>query len=165
VAAGMLLAGGALLTAAAGISIATAQTSTPTPAGPHGGPHGWGPGHMYGKLGLTAEQQASIKSIFAAAKPQMRSLHEQMEANHLKLSQTSPDDPNYASTVAEVAASNATLASQRTTQSENLRSQINAILTPAQKTQLAALQAQWAANPHRGPWGGHGHGGPPPPAE
>ena len=56
VVAGTLLAGGALLTAAAGVSIASAQTSTttPTPAGPHGGPHGWGPGRIYSKLGLTA---------------------------------------------------------------------------------------------------------------
>jgi Spy/CpxP family protein refolding chaperone len=157
VVAGTLLAGGALLTAAASFGIADAQTATTTTAPSN--PHGWGPGRIYGKLGLTAEQQASINAIFTAAKPQMQSLHQQMKANHLKLTETSPDDPNYASVVQEVSAANATLAAQRTTASENVRAQIHALLTPAQKTQLAALQAQWAANPHHGRW--HGQSGAP----
>ena len=153
VVAGSLLAGGALFIAAASFSIADAQTTTTTTAPAH--PHCWGPGRIYSQLGLTAEQQASIKAIYTAAKPQMQSLHQQMKANHLKLIQTSPDDPNYANVVQEVSAANATLAAQRTTESESVRAQINALLTPAQKTQLAALQAQWAANPHHGPWAGH----------
>jgi Spy/CpxP family protein refolding chaperone len=101
--------------------------------------------HLYSKLGLTTEQQASIKSIMTAARPQMKTMHQQMMANHLKMLQTSPSDPNYASVVAEVAQSNATLASQRTTQASELAAQAYAVLTPTQKTQLATLQAQWAA--------------------
>jgi Spy/CpxP family protein refolding chaperone len=93
-----------------------------------------------------------------AARPQMKSLHEQMRANHLKLMQTKPDDPNYANVVAEVAQSNATLASERTTQGSQLRTQMYAVLTPAQKTQLATLEAQWAAHPHHGRGGPHGPG-------
>jgi Spy/CpxP family protein refolding chaperone len=94
---------------------------------------------------LTTEQQASIKAIMTAAKPQMKSLHQQMQANHLKLMQTKPDDPNYGNVVAEVAQSNASLTSQRTSQQSELRAQMYAVLTPAQKTQLATLEAQWAA--------------------
>jgi Spy/CpxP family protein refolding chaperone len=100
---------------------------------------------------LNAEQQASIKSIMTAAKPQMKSMHDQMRANHLKLIQTKPDDPNYGNVVAEVAQSNAALASQRTTRAAELRTQMYAVLTPAQKTQLTALEAQWAQHPHHGP--------------
>jgi protein CpxP len=107
---------------------------------------------IYSKLNLTAEQQTSIKAIMAAAKPQMQGMHAQMKANHLKMMQTTPDDPNYASVVAEVASANATLASQRTTQMSEVKAQIYALLTPAQKTQLASLEAQWAANPHQGRW-------------
>ena len=135
--------------------LAAAPAAAP---GPHG--HGWGPGRLYSQLNLTAEQQASIKAIMTAAKPQMQSMHAQMKANHLKMLQTTPDDPDYASVVAEVAQTNATLASQRTTHMSEIKAQIYALLTPAQKTQLATLEAQWAANPHQGRWHHPGGGGP-----
>jgi periplasmic protein CpxP/Spy len=157
---GTVLAGGALLAAATSFSIAGADeaTTAPPPPGAHApgphGPHGFGPERIFSKLGLTAEQQASIKSIMTAAKPRMKSLHEQMRANHLKLMQTKPDDPNYGNVVAEVAQANATLASQRTSQAAELRTQMYAVLTPAQKTQLATLEAQWASQPHHARWGG-----------
>jgi Spy/CpxP family protein refolding chaperone len=168
---GTLLAGGALLTAAASFSNAGAAddaTTAPPPPGSraHGehGPHGFGPERIFSKLGLTADQQASIKSIMTAAKPQMQSLNEKMQANHLKLMQTKPDDPNYGNVVAEVAQANATLASQRTTQAAGLRTQMYAVLTAAQKTQLATLEAQWASQPHHARWGGpHGGGAAPAP--
>jgi periplasmic protein CpxP/Spy len=157
--AGTLLAGGALLSAAAGFSIANAaDDAAATPPAAARGPksHGFGRERLFSKLGLSSEQKASIKAIFTTAKPQMKSLHEQMRANHLKLMQAKPDDPNYAHVVAEVAQSNATLASQRTTQRAELKAQMYAVLTPAQKTQLNTLEAQWAANPHHGHWGRHG---------
>ncbi|MDP9013896.1 MAG: Spy/CpxP family protein refolding chaperone [Pseudomonadota bacterium] len=169
---GALLAGGALLTVATNLSVANAVASAAddavagTPSfrthdrGPHGGdPHEFGPEHIFGKLGLTPEQQASIKSLMAAARPQMKSFHDQMQANHLKLMQTRPDDPNYGSVVAEVAQENAALASQRTTQGAELRTQMYAVLTPAQKSQLATLEAQWMAHPHHARWGGPHEGG------
>ncbi|MEA3150722.1 MAG: periplasmic protein CpxP/Spy [Gammaproteobacteria bacterium] len=157
--AGTLLAGGVLLSAATSFSIANAAddaAATPPAAARGPGHHGSGPERLFSKLGLSAEQKASIKTLFTTAKPQMKSLHEQLRANHLKLMQTKPDDPNYAHVVAEVAQSNATLASQRTTQRAELKAQMYAVLTPAQKTQLATLEAQWAANPHHGRWGRHG---------
>jgi protein CpxP len=150
-----LVAGAALLAAAGNFSTANAAddtAATPPPPGP--GHHGWGHGdrgpmHLYSKLGLTPEQQSSIKAIMVAAKPQMKSLHDQMHANHLKMMQTKPDDPNYANVSAEVAQSEATLASRRTQQASELRAQMYAVLTPAQKTQLAALEAERQASPHR----------------
>jgi len=145
-----LATGAAVMAAGAGLSIARAQDTTSTaPATPtehqwrHG--HGGGEWRLYSKLGLTSEQEASIKAIFAAAKPSMKALREQMRANHQKLEAVTPDDANYATVVSEVAATNATLASQRTTQASQVHAQIYALLTPAQKTQLAALKAQWAA--------------------
>ena len=155
--AGILVAGGALVAATVGASTAAAADDAAAVApAPGAGPHGWGhgpggPGHLFSKLGLSAEQQASIKAIMTAARPQMKSMHDQMRANHLKLMQTKPDDPNYGNVVAEVAQSNAALASQRTSHAAELRTQMYAVLTPAQKTQLTALEAQWAANPHHGP--------------
>ena len=149
--AGTLLAGGALLTAAASFSVANAADESTAMAAPgdwsghFGHRHGWGQWHLYRQLGLTAEQQASIKAIMTAAKPQMKSLHMQMQANHQKLMQIEPDDPNYGNVVAEVAQSNAALAAQGTNQASEIRTQMYALLTPAQKTQLAGLEAQMAA--------------------
>ena len=164
--AAVLVAGGTLVALAAGSTLAGAEDASSTAGTPPPGPHdhhGWGPGHIYSRLGLTAEQQASIKAIFTAAQPQMQGMHQQMRANHLKLQGVTPDDPNYASVVAEVAAANATLASQATSQRAEVRAQAYAVLTPAQKAQLASLEAQWAANPHKGRWGGPDPGAPPAP--
>ena len=147
--AGTLLAAGALVTAAASISIATAadEATTPPPAAP--GPHGWhhhhGAGRLLSKLNLTAEQRASIKTITESAAPQMKSIHQEMRANSLKLSQTQPTAANYQSVVAQVTQANGSLHSQMITQREAVRAQIFKVLTPAQQTQLATLKAQMQA--------------------
>lgn len=141
-----LLAGGAAL-AAAGVSAAGAADSAapPPPPGAQGWHHHRGPWHMLGKLGLSDAQKQQIKAIMAAARPQMRSLHEQMRSNTLKLRQTQPSDPNYASIVSEVSQMHGSLSAQSMTQRAQLRAQIFKVLTPAQQTQLAALDAQMQA--------------------
>jgi periplasmic protein CpxP/Spy len=155
--AGTALAAGALVTAAAGISIATAadEPTTAVPAAPGApGPHGWhhhGPGHLYAQLNLTADQKAQIKNIMMAAAPQMQSIHQQMHANSMKLHQTQPNDPNYATVVSEVSQANAPLFAQMTTQKAEMRASVFKILTPAQQTQLQALEVQMQNRPH-GNW-------------
>ena len=149
--AGTVLAAGALLAAAAGMSIAAAadeaaNAANAAPAAP--GPHGWhhhGAGFLLSKLNLSAEQQASVKTIMANAGPQLKSIHQEMRANSLKLRQTQPNDPNYAGVVSQVTQANGALHSQMITQREAMRAQIFKVLTPAQQTQLAALQAQMQA--------------------
>ena len=146
-----LLAAGALLTAAAGISIATAaDEATPaTPATPAAaGPHRWhhhGHGQLFSKLNLSAEQQAAVKTIMTNAGPQMKSIHQEMRSNSLKLRQTQPSDANYANVVAQVTQANGSLHSQMISQREAVRAQVFKVLTPEQQTQLAALQAQMQA--------------------
>ena len=162
--AGSLLAAGALLTAAAGISMATAgdeaTSETPPPPGPHGWHHGRGHGHgqwhLLHKLGLSAAQQQSVKAIMAAAGPQMKSLHEQMHANSLKLHQTKPTDPNYTSIVAQVSQTQGSLSAQMMTQQADVRAQVFKVLTPAQQDELAALEAKMQAR--RAAWAAHGGG-------
>src|SRR3984885_4092199 len=157
-----LLTTGAVMTAAAGLSIASAQTTTTTtpPAGPSGH-HGWGhhrgPWHLLSKLGLSDAQKAQVKTIMTAARPEMQSLHEQMHANMQKLQQTQPTDANYSTIAAQVSQTHGSLSAQMMTQQANIRARIYKVLTPAQQTQLATLQAQMA--PHRQ---SRGAGGPPP---
>ncbi len=94
--AGTLLAAGALLTAATSISIASAADEAAT-AAPRCHGAAWlappVPGTcMLPKLNLTAEQKAQIKTIMTSAGPQMKSIHQEMHANSLKLRQTQPND-------------------------------------------------------------------------
>jgi Spy/CpxP family protein refolding chaperone len=98
--------------------------------------------HLLAQLNLTPQQQASVKTILAGAAPQMKSIHQEMRANSLKLQQTQPTDPNYANVVAQVTQANGSLHSQMITQREAVRAQVFKVLTPAQQTQLATLQAQ-----------------------
>lgn len=81
----------------------------------------------------------------ANAGPQMKSIHQEMRANSLKLSQTQPTDANYANVVSQVTQANGSLHSQMITQREAVRAQIFKVLTPAQQTQLATLKAQMLA--------------------
>jgi Spy/CpxP family protein refolding chaperone len=145
--AGSLLAAGALLAAVTSISIATAADEAAPPApGGRAWHHHHGFGHLLAKLNLTAEQQAAVKTIMANAGPQMKSIHQEMRANSLKLRQTQPNDPNYANVVAQVTQANGSLHSQMITQREAVRAQVFKVLTPAQQTQLVALQAQMQAH-------------------
>jgi periplasmic protein CpxP/Spy len=142
-----LLAAGAVLTAATGLSIANAAEEAAA-VQPPPGPHAWshhGPWHLLGKLGLSAEQKQQIKSIMESAHPQMQSVHEQMRANSLKLSQTKPTDPNYASIAAAASQTHGSLSAQMMSQRADVRAQVFKVLTPAQQTQLATLEAEMQA--------------------
>jgi periplasmic protein CpxP/Spy len=167
-----LLAAGALVAAASSVSVASAADDTttppPPPPGAHGGPHGWhhhgGPWHLLSKLNLTADQKAQVKTIMTAARPQMESLHQQMHANMLKLQQTAPTDPNYTTITSQVSQTHGSLQAQMLTQHAEIRAQVFKVLTPAQQTQLATLEAQMQAHKH-GPRGPNAGAAPAPAAE
>ncbi len=150
---GMVL-GGMVLPGACGAAAAQAPDPADWGHGSHGDP-GRMLERMTEKLGLSAEQQTSIKAIMDATRPQMRSLHQQIRANAMKLHQTPPDDPNYASLVSEVSQTSGALASKMVELHASLRTQMYATLTPAQKQQFTALEAQHL---------GHRHGRAMPPA-
>jgi Spy/CpxP family protein refolding chaperone len=146
-----LLVGGALPLVAAAAPDAADAAPPPPPdgrpgwghhGGPDGGPHAWGPAHLYRKLGLTADQQASVKAIMEAARPSFESLRKQMRDNDAKLRATTPDDPNYAQIASDAGQTQGTLATQMFAQQADLRAKLYAVLTPAQKTQLGTLEAQ-----------------------
>ena len=147
-----LLAAGAALAGAAGISAATSADEAPSPTPPAAGEHGWhhhrGPWHLLAKLGLSAAQKQQVKEIFAVARPQMQSLHEQMHANMQKLRQTQPTDPNYSSIASQASQTHGSLAAQAMTQKAELRAQVFKVLTPAQQAQLATLESQMGAHRH-----------------
>jgi periplasmic protein CpxP/Spy len=147
------LVAGALLTAATGMSFASAAvdataTEPPPPPGMHEWHHHGGPWHLLAKLGLNAAQKQQIKEIMTTARPQMQTLHEQMRANSVKLRQTPPTDPNYASVVSQASQTEGSLAAQMMTQRADVRAQVFKVLTPAQQGQLATLEAEMQAHKH-----------------
>lgn len=141
------------ITAVAGI--ASAQTTTPstttTTTAPADG-HQWH-GHARGglllgitlhatkQLNLTAEQQASIKTILSNAHAQAKAAR---EAAGTSLDMTvlgNPGDPNYATALQSAK----TLAASRIQTESELQSQIYNVLTPAQKAQLPTVLASMKA--------------------
>jgi len=118
--------------------------------------HGHGPGgdHLFGfygpdsinqmadQLGLSSEQRQSIKGILDAARPQMQTMHESMRTDAEKLRAIQPDDPNYATVVAQVSQAAGDLASRMVTEGSQLRSQVYGLLTKEQKARLPQIQAQ-----------------------
>jgi Spy/CpxP family protein refolding chaperone len=142
-----LLTAGAVLSAAAGMSASAADDAAATPPAWH---HRGGPWHLLAKLDLSAAQKQQIKDIMTAAKPQMQSLHEQMHANMQKLQQLQPTDPNYGSIVAQVSQAHGSLMAQAMTQQSEVRAQVFKVLTPAQQSQLTALEAEMRSHKHGG---------------
>ena len=97
---------------------------------------------MGDQLGLSAEQRESIKAILDAARPQMQAMRESLHSNMDKLRGAQPDDPSYATVVAQVSQSAADLASKMVTESSQIRSQVYALLTKEQKAKLPQIEAQ-----------------------
>jgi Spy/CpxP family protein refolding chaperone len=106
------------------------------------GEHGRGPMMMFGRLGLSDAQRESMKSIMTANRTALENMHQQSQANSLKLRQAKPDDPHYASIVASVSQANGSLLTQQITLEANTRAKIYGVLTPAQKKQLADSEAK-----------------------
>ncbi|HEV7613106.1 MAG TPA: Spy/CpxP family protein refolding chaperone [Steroidobacteraceae bacterium] len=137
-----------------GASAADPTTSITPPSGAQEWHHHRGEGHLLGQLGLSDQQKVQIKAIMTAAHPEMQNLREQMHANSLTLRNTKPNDPNYASIVSQASQTHGSLSAQAMAQQAQVRSQVFKVLTPAQQTQLAALEAAQAQK--HGNRGGHG---------
>ena len=114
------------------------------------GHHGMAMGaHMYSKLNLTDAQRAQIKQMrqqgFAQAKPQMQALRQARQA----FASATPGTADYQTAAGNLAEAEADAARSRATLHAGMRAQIYQILTPAQRTQLASLQAQRQARMQR----------------
>lgn len=139
-----------------GLAMASALAcgSVAVAAGPAGGSHGWhghhghhgqrghGPMMMLGKLDLSDAQRAQIKQIVANSRnqdrPARKALHEQRKAFRAM----TPDAAGYQSAAASLARAEGQATQERVQRMANLRAQIYGVLTPAQRSQLAADKAQ-----------------------
>lgn len=146
---GSLLAAAALLGPTAGSSIAAADEAALTAPAPPPGREGWRPSaasmRLLRMLDLTTAQQESIKAVISAAKPQIQSLHAQLNANMFKLRKKKPEDPDYSSVNAQVDRAQEALTTQLATRQAELRAQVFKVLTPAQLSRLQEIEAAHAA--------------------
>jgi Spy/CpxP family protein refolding chaperone len=152
------LVSAALVTALACAPLAFAQ---PTGHAWHGHHHHHGMamgGHMYRQLDLSDAQRTQIKQLardsFTQSKPQMQSLRQARQA----FNAATPGTAAYQTSASNLAEAEADAARVRSTSRADLRAKIYQVLTSAQRTQLASLQAerqakmkQWRAS--------HKHGG------
>jgi len=133
---------------------AGAVASAPAPEAPapmsHAGSWRHGPERMFDKLGLSAEQKASVKTILDSDGKRVQDLHVQMRTNMEKLHQTKPDDPAYSALVSQVAQDNGALTTQVISAQGEMRARLYAVLTAAQKTQLADMEARMKARMKQG---------------
>ncbi|HUO80547.1 MAG TPA: hypothetical protein VMU00_10435 [Steroidobacteraceae bacterium] len=140
-----------------GVALAAATQSgteaTARAPGPGGAPGLWMPAAMpHGLLGPLAEQlklsgaqRQAIRGCFEQARPGLVQLRRQLEDGTELLARTAPDDPAYQSVVANVSQSAADLAARFVLQTSQLRAEVHALLTPEQRSRLAALEAQQRA--------------------
>jgi Spy/CpxP family protein refolding chaperone len=125
-----------------GSSLALATAGGGMGHGWHGGHHGMSAMHELGKLNLSDAQKNSIKQFakqsFGQLKPQMEAVRQQRKA----FESMDPTSPGYQPATSNLAKAEAELASARVMQRAALRAQVYALLTPAQRTQLATDRAQ-----------------------
>ncbi|MHB1058789.1 MAG: Spy/CpxP family protein refolding chaperone [Rhodanobacter sp.] len=134
------------LVLASAMALATLAVAAPADqgAGPRHGGHSHRHGHDMGlgKLDLTDAQRASIKQIvhssFAQNKTQRQALRQQRQA----FASMTPDQVGYQAAAARLAQAEGDATRVRVQQKANVRAQIYAVLTPAQKAQMATMRAQ-----------------------
>lgn len=136
----------AALVAALGCApLAFAQRAAAAPGPGWHGHHGMAGARMYAKLNLTDSQRATIKQYrqqhFTQMKTQMRTLRQARQAYR----SATPGTAGYQTAASNLAEAAADAARARATSQASLRAQIYRVLTPAQQTQLASMQAERVA--------------------
>jgi Spy/CpxP family protein refolding chaperone len=150
---GLLVAAMATLSGAAGVAYAQSTTSsstttTTTAPATHGKWHHHQGGFLLGmtlhatkQLNLTAEQQASIKTILSTARAQAKAAHAAAAPAIDMAVLANPGDPNYA-TALQTAKS---LAATRIQNESEIQGQVYNVLTAEQKAQLPTVLASMKA--------------------
>ncbi len=116
-----------------------------------GGP-GWHHHHRGGvlmhelkELNLSDSQKASVKTLFKNTHEQLKPQFQAVMSQRQAFNSAVPGSPEFNNAAAALAQAESAAASARVQQEAELRTQIYALLSDAQKQQLATLQAQHQA--------------------
>jgi Spy/CpxP family protein refolding chaperone len=101
--------------------------------------------HDLKALDLSDAQKASVKTLLQNARQQLKPQFEALRAQRQAFNAAVPGSPEFYNAGAALAQAASAAAGARVQQEAELRAQIYALLTDAQKQQLAALQAQHQA--------------------
>lgn len=142
----LMLVPAAILAAGMLSTAVQAQDPGEGPAGPGWHHHRGGAlMHELQELNLSDSQKASVETLLQNAhqqlKPQFQALMKQRQAFNSAV----PGSPEFNNAEAALAQAASSAASARVQQEAELRTQVYALLSDAQKQQLAALQAQHQA--------------------
>lgn len=145
---------------AALLAVGCANIATANPVGGEGGRHMQ---RMADDLNLSAQQRQQFKQIHTDSRTAGQSIHEAMKKNRDALRMLDPGAKDYSAQVARLADEKAELVKQMVIHHSEVRAQIYAILTPAQRTKAAEMKTNFrkGGKPGRGGMdrGGRGHCG------
>lgn len=130
------------------LALGTLAVAAPAPdgAGRGDGPHGHG--HEHGqlmalrKLDLSGAQRASVRQIMQTQFASHKAARQALARQRMAFESMTPEQVGYQAAAASLAQAEGDATRARVQQQANVRAQVYAILTPAQKAQLATLQAQ-----------------------
>jgi Spy/CpxP family protein refolding chaperone len=105
--------------------------------------------HLTGKLDLDETQQQEIENIVSAAKPEIDTLRERAEANREAMHELDVNDGNHDARLNVLASEKGAIATEHALLHGRLKSEINAVLTPEQRQELAASAGKMRERFHR----------------
>jgi Spy/CpxP family protein refolding chaperone len=94
--------------------------------------------HLSDKLDLDQTQQQEIENIVSAAKPEIDLLRERAEANRNAMHELDVNDSDHDARLSALASEKGAIATEQALLHGRLKSEINAVLTPEQRQELAA---------------------------
>jgi Spy/CpxP family protein refolding chaperone len=143
----LLLVPAAILAAGMLSTAVLAQDPGEGPDGP-----GWHHHHRGGvlmhelkELNLSDSQEASVKTLFKNAHQQLKPQFQALMTQRQAFDSAVPGSPEFNNAAGALAQAASAAASARVQQEAELRTQVYALLSDAQKQQLATLQAQHQA--------------------
>jgi Spy/CpxP family protein refolding chaperone len=96
----------------------------------------------FAKLNLTDAQKASIKQITQASRAQNKGQWQALRTQREAFGQMTPDQVGYQAAAARLAQAEGQATQARIEQRAKIKAQIYAVLTPAQKAQLATMRSE-----------------------
>lgn len=132
------------------LASALALTGAAYAAGDHGGGRFGDHGHRghhgmheaFAKLNLTDAQKASIKQITQASREQNKGQWQALRTQREAFEQMTPDQVGYQAAAARLAQAEGQATQTRIEQRAKVKAQVYAVLTPAQKAQLATMRSE-----------------------